>query len=106
MADFFLDNSEPVPDSTPTVVSDPAADFLAGEQSDLAEIEGQVYDQVPLAEGGFAEISPESQNEIINNEDLTLEETAHVDTNNNGIIHSGDLIPGNRLIKYQSIFKV
>ena len=76
MADFFLDsNEQPAAETSEVAVSDPAADFLAGEQSDLAEIEGQVYDQVPVAEGGFAEIIPEQQAEIVE----------EVDNNNNGI---------------------
>jgi len=54
MADFFLDsNEQPAAETSEVAVSDPAADFLAGEQSDLAEIEGQVYDQVPVAEDSF-----------------------------------------------------
>jgi len=44
MADFFLD--EPVAAAPAPVQSDPAADFLAGEQADLAAIDGNVYDQV------------------------------------------------------------
>lgn len=58
MADFFLDQAAP---TQPVVASDPAADFLAAEKSDLAEIEAVsdvVYDQVPTNEGGFHEIEP------------------------------------------------
>lgn len=58
MADFFLDQAAP---TQPVVTSDPAADFLAAEKSDLAEIEAVsdvVYDQVPTNEGGFQEIEP------------------------------------------------
>ena len=59
MADFFLDQNAAPPTQPP--VSDPAADFLAAEKSDLAEIEAGtdvVYDQVPTQEGGFQEIEP------------------------------------------------
>lgn len=59
MADFFLDQNAAPP--TQPAVSDPAADFLAAEKSDLAEIEAGtdvVYDQVPTQEGGFQEIEP------------------------------------------------
>jgi len=82
MADFFLDQTA-APPTQP--VSDPAADFLAAEKSDLAEIEAGtavVYDQVPTHEGGFQEIEPtetlvETPTELIppsetsNNEDVT-----------------------------------
>lgn len=53
MADFFLDQAAP---TQPVVASDPAADFLAAEKSDLAEIEAVsdvVYDQVPTNEDQF-----------------------------------------------------
>lgn len=53
MADFFLDQAAP---TQPVVTSDPAADFLAAEKSDLAEIEAVsdvVYDQVPTQEDQF-----------------------------------------------------
>jgi len=53
MADFFLDQNAAPPTQPP--VSDPAADFLAAEKSDLAEIEAGtdvVYDQVPTQEDG------------------------------------------------------
>lgn len=59
MADFFLDQNAAPPTQPPA--SDPAADFLAAEKSDLAEIEAGtdvVYDQVPTQEGGFQEIEP------------------------------------------------
>ena len=74
MADFFLDSNEQ------GTAADPAADFLAGEQSDLAEIDGQVYDQVPV-EGGFAEISPEITPPQI--EEPLVEDIPHTITNNN-----------------------
>ena len=63
MADFFLD--EPVTAAAPpAATSDPAADFLAGEQADLAAIDGNVYDQVAGDEGGFEEVEPDSDNPI------------------------------------------
>ena len=34
-------------------VIDPAAAFLASEQSDLAQIEQNVYDEVPQPDGNF-----------------------------------------------------
>ena len=43
--------------AAPPATSDPAADFLAGEQADLAAIDGNVYDQVAGDEGGFEEPS-------------------------------------------------
>ena len=56
MADFFDDfapvESAPAPTGAETV-SDPAADFLAAEQSDLAQIEQNVYDEVPQTQGSF-----------------------------------------------------
>ena len=62
MADFFLD--EPAAPAAPPA-SDPAADFLAGEQADLAAIDNSanvVYDQV-ATEGGFEEVEPEDSDE-------------------------------------------
>jgi len=63
MADFFLD--EPVAAAPAPIQSDPAADFLAGEQADLAAIDGNVYDQVATTgdEGGFEEFEPDSEPE-------------------------------------------
>ena len=61
MADFFLD--EPVAAAPPAAAADPAADFLAEQQSDLAALDGNVYDQVPQQqqqEGGFAEIGSDN----------------------------------------------
>ena len=59
MADFFDDfapvESAPAPTGTETV-SDPAADFLAAEQSDLAQIEQNVYDEVPQTQGSFVAV--------------------------------------------------
>ena len=59
MADFFLDEPAAAPAAQ---VSDPAADFLAGEQADLAAIDNSanvLYDQV-ATEGGFEEVEPDS----------------------------------------------
>ena len=54
MSDLLGDLSEggAVPVETPAETPvDPAAEFLAAEQSDLAEIEQNVYDEVPQATG-------------------------------------------------------
>ena len=53
MADFFDDFApvESAPAPTGGEKNDPAADFLAAEQSDLAQIEQNVYDEVPQTQG-------------------------------------------------------
>ena len=49
--DFLGEPAAQPPAATPDV--DPAAAFLASEQSDLAQIEQNVYDEVPANEGTF-----------------------------------------------------
>jgi len=83
MADFFDDfapvESAPAPTGAETV-SDPAADFLAAEQSDLAQIEQNVYDEVPQTQDSFdpfgAEAPVVNQTEPV--EDLGFIESATV----------------------------
>jgi hypothetical protein len=46
--DFFGDDATPA--QPVQAASDPAADFLSGEQTEIANIEGAVYDEPPSAE--------------------------------------------------------
>ena len=46
--DFFGDDAAPA--QPVQAASDPAADFLSGEQTEIANIEGAVYDEPPAAE--------------------------------------------------------
>lgn len=45
--DFFGDDAA---EHAVQTVSDPAADFLSGEQTEIANIEGAVYDEPPVTE--------------------------------------------------------
>jgi len=94
MADFFLDQNAAPP--TQPAVSDPAADFLAAEKSDLAEIEAGtdvVYDQVPTQEGGFQEIEPTETIETPS-EFIPPAETSNNDGGTNHIIDQFDPFGG------------
>lgn len=59
--DFFGDDAAPA--QPVQAASDPAADFLSGEQTEIANIEGAVYDEPPAAEASndfdpFGEAAP------------------------------------------------
>jgi hypothetical protein len=50
--DDFFSNDAPPAQMAPAAVADPAAEFLAAEQSDLAQIEA-VYDEVPADDSEY-----------------------------------------------------